>query len=191
MTNDKKTPKLMGRPKGSKKYEPILEESVFVKILDRKLLTFKDYWELYKQVPDLEVRAKLQRLPTEDGVAEFLPRDEVETVENNTSQNAFKDWFTKRGLKMHRLANLLSILGLKIVIVPFHAKVTVACEGCSSVKCDDVGETNISIFCFDETGAREKLVMEDVPLPKTKVLLRKARASKEQLAKAEAEGNND
>lgn len=176
MATEKKPSALMGRPKGNRKGKGILEERVILPILDKRKLTFKDYWELYMAHPDLESRAKIQRLPTEDGSLELVPRDKVETTDSFVSQIGFREWFTKRGLKLHRLANLLSLLKLKVVIVPYHSKVTVVCDG-SKVECPDVGETDISIFTFDEAGTRPVLSYVAVPLPEEKVVLRKARPS--------------
>ena len=177
---DTKKYSTLGRPRGTK--GNVLEEKVILPILDYKGMTFKEYWELYMGSPGMELRAKQQRLPSEDGTPRFLPPEEVETINSYVTQTGFREWFSKRGLKLQRLANLLSLLKLKVVIVPFHSNVVVKCDG-STVKCEDIGEAEVSVFSFDERDSKvkPKLVYTAVPLPEEKVILRKARPRHNQI----------
>ncbi len=164
-----------GRPISSAfKEDALIEERIVVQIMSWLDMTYKDFWKVYRErADDFEVRPleQQQEIGSNDSVYE---PGEMKVADNGTAYHVFKEWFSRRGLKIQRFIKLIGLINFRIVVVPQDAEVSVRCEG-NEIPFSSCKKDTVQVFGMDTNT--NTLSKKDILLSDKRMIIRKNRGS--------------
>lgn len=165
-----------GRPISSAfKEDALIEERIVVQIMSWLDMTYKDFWKVYREhADDFEVRPQEQQQEIGSNDSIYEPEGEMKVADNGTAYHVFKEWFSRRGLKIQRFIKLIGLINFRIVVVPQDAEVSVRCEG-NEIPFSSCKKDTVQVFGMDTNT--NTLSKKDILLSDKRMIIRKKRGS--------------